>query len=109
VDIEKYEPDIVLIDFAVNDMGPPKLMEALMRKTLSMKSRPIVLLASIHTERCNILTDIDTLRCNVLTDIDSDMDIDTDTDMYGIQSKPSSTAPLTTLHLSPLFLLSPAG
>jgi hypothetical protein len=44
VDIEKYEPDVVLIDFAVNDMGPPKLMEALIRKTLSMKSKPIVLL-----------------------------------------------------------------
>ena len=107
MDIEKYEPDIVLIDFAVNDMGPPKLMEALIRKTLSMKSRPIVLLVNIHTERCNVLTDIDTLQCNVLTDIDSD--IDTDTDMYGIQSTPSSTAPLTTLHFSTLSLLSPAG
>jgi hypothetical protein len=49
VDIEKYEPDIVLIDFAVNDMGPPKLMEALIRKTLAMKSKPIVLLVRLKT------------------------------------------------------------
>ena len=41
--------------------------------------------------------------------IDTNTNIDTDTDMYGIQSTPSSTAPLTTLHLSPLSLLSPAG
>jgi hypothetical protein len=32
VDIEKYSPDLVLIDFAVNDYGPPKLMDALIRK-----------------------------------------------------------------------------
>ena len=89
MDIEKYEPDIVLIDFAVNDMGPPKLMEALIRKTLSMRSRPIVLLVNIHTERCNVLTDIDS-------------DIDTDTDMYGIQSTSSSTH-----HITPLSSLSP--
>jgi hypothetical protein len=34
VDIEKYIPDLVLIDFAVNDYGPPKLMDALIRKVL---------------------------------------------------------------------------
>ena len=28
VDIDRYEPDLVMIDFAVNDYGPPKLMEA---------------------------------------------------------------------------------
>lgn len=54
VDIEKYEPDIVLIDFAVNDMGPPKLMEALIRKTLSMKSKPIVLLVRRHIFLWNV-------------------------------------------------------
>eukprot|EP00596_Hydrurales_sp_CCMP1899_P003781 CAMPEP_0119042780 /NCGR_PEP_ID=MMETSP1177-20130426/16151_1 /TAXON_ID=2985 /ORGANISM="Ochromonas sp, Strain CCMP1899" /LENGTH=459 /DNA_ID=CAMNT_0007009789 /DNA_START=278 /DNA_END=1657 /DNA_ORIENTATION=+ len=47
VDIENYEPDIVLIDFSVNDMGPPKLMEALIRKTLAIKSRPVVLLVNL--------------------------------------------------------------
>lgn len=46
VDISRYTPDLVLIDFAVNDYGHPKLMEALIRKTLSMPSKPIVLLAN---------------------------------------------------------------
>ena len=50
VDIDHYQPDIVMIDFSVNDQGPPKLMEALLRKTLSMKSRPIVLLVSEWSE-----------------------------------------------------------
>jgi hypothetical protein len=43
VDIDHYEPDLVMIDFSVNDLGHPKVMEALIRKTLSMKSKPIVL------------------------------------------------------------------
>ena len=47
VDVDHYEPDLVLIDFSVNDMGSPKLMEALIRKTLSLKSKPIVLLVSL--------------------------------------------------------------
>ena len=47
MDVDHYEPDLVLIDFSVNDMGSPKLMEALIRKTLSMKSKPIVLLVSL--------------------------------------------------------------
>ena len=45
--VDHYEPDLVLIDFSVNDMGSPKLMEALIRKTLSLKSKPIVLLVSL--------------------------------------------------------------
>ena len=47
VDVDHYEPDLVLIDFSVNDMGSPKLMEALIRKTLSLKSKPIVLLVCL--------------------------------------------------------------
>ena len=31
VDIDRYEPDLVLIDFSVNDYGHPKLMDALIR------------------------------------------------------------------------------
>ena len=51
VDIDKYEPDLVMIDFAVNDDGHPKLMEALIRKALSMKSKPIVLLANMWYDK----------------------------------------------------------
>lgn len=47
VDIDKYQPDLVLIDFSVNDYGHPKLMEALIRKVLVMKSRPLVVLANL--------------------------------------------------------------
>lgn len=34
VDVEKYSPDIVLIDFSVNDYGPPKLMDSLIRRVM---------------------------------------------------------------------------
>lgn len=47
VDLEKYQPDVVLIDFAVNDYGHPKLMDALIRKILIMPSQPIVLLVNL--------------------------------------------------------------
>lgn len=47
VDIDKYSPDIVLIDFSVNDYGHPKLMEALIRKVVVMKSSPVVLLVNL--------------------------------------------------------------
>ena len=42
---------------AVNDYGPPKLMEALVRKTMQMKSAPLVVLVNLwvyfhcHTTR----------------------------------------------------------
>lgn len=39
VDIEKYSPDLVMIDFAVNDYGPPKLMDALLRKVRRVMAR----------------------------------------------------------------------
>ena len=47
MDIEKYSPDLVMIDFAVNDYGPPKLMDALVRKVLSLPSRPIVVIVDL--------------------------------------------------------------
>lgn len=47
VDIDRYKPDVVLIDFSVNDYGHPKLMEALIRKVLSMESQPIVVLVNL--------------------------------------------------------------
>eukprot|EP01036_Dinobryon_divergens_P033821 gene33821-43703_t len=47
VDIEKYSPDLVLIDFSVNDYGHPKLMEALIRKIWIMKSSPLILLTNL--------------------------------------------------------------
>lgn len=47
VDLERYSPDLVLIDFAVNDYGPPKLMDALLRKVLSMPSKPVVAIVDL--------------------------------------------------------------
>ena len=47
VDIEKYSPDLVLIDFSVNDYGHPKLMEALLRKIWITKSSPLILLTNL--------------------------------------------------------------
>lgn len=47
VDTEKYSPDLVLIDFSVNDYGHPKLMDALIRKATAMKSNPIVVLVNL--------------------------------------------------------------
>lgn len=47
VDIQRYSPDVVLIDFSVNDYGHPKLMEALLRKVLTMKSSPFVVLVNL--------------------------------------------------------------
>ena len=47
VDIERYNPDLVLIDFSVNDYGHPKLMEALIRKVLQLKSKPLVVLVNL--------------------------------------------------------------
>jgi hypothetical protein len=46
VDISRYSPDLVMIDFAVNDYGHPKLMEALIRKSLALPSNPIVMLVN---------------------------------------------------------------
>jgi hypothetical protein len=47
VDLDKYAPDIVLIDFSVNDYGHPKLMDALIRKVLMLPSKPIVLIVDL--------------------------------------------------------------
>ena len=47
MDIEKYSPDLVLIDFSVNDYGHPKLMDALLRKVLMLKSKPIVAIVNL--------------------------------------------------------------
>jgi hypothetical protein len=47
VDIENYKPDLVLIDFSVNDYGHPKLMDVLIRKTLSLSSNPEVVLVNL--------------------------------------------------------------
>ena len=47
MDIDKYSPDLVLIDFSVNDYGHPKLMEALLRKLLIVKSSPLILLTNL--------------------------------------------------------------
>lgn len=48
VDIERYTTaDMVLIDFSVNDYGHPKLMDALIRKCLSMPSSPLVVLVNL--------------------------------------------------------------
>lgn len=47
VDFEKYKPDLVLIDFAVNDYGHPKLMDTLLRKVFEFDSDPIVVLVNL--------------------------------------------------------------
>lgn len=47
MDIEKYSPDFVMIDFAVNDYGPPKLMDALIRKLLLLPSKPVVVIVDL--------------------------------------------------------------
>lgn len=47
VDIDQYSPDLLLIDFSVNDYGHPKLMESLLRKVLVMESQPIVVLVNL--------------------------------------------------------------
>jgi hypothetical protein len=36
-----------MIDFAVNDYGPPKLMDALIRKVLMLPSRPVVVIVDL--------------------------------------------------------------
>lgn len=51
MDIEKYSPDLVMIDFAVNDYGHPKLMDALIRKVLTMPSQPVVLLVNMWVHK----------------------------------------------------------
>jgi len=47
VDVDRYQPDLVLIDFSVNDYGHPKLMDALLRKSLSFPSKPLVVLVNL--------------------------------------------------------------
>lgn len=45
--MERYAPDLVLIDFAVNDYGHPKLMDTLVRKALLLPSNPVVTLVNL--------------------------------------------------------------
>lgn len=53
IDIERYSPDLVLIDFSVNDNGHPKQMDGLIRKALALPSQPIVLLVNLWvTKHC---------------------------------------------------------
>ena len=51
VDIDEATPDLVLIDFAVNDYGHPKLMDALLRKALALPSRPEVVLVNLWVQK----------------------------------------------------------
>ncbi len=52
IEIDLYQPDIVLIDFSVNDYGHPKLMDALIRKTLQMgkEYKPVVALVNLWVQ-----------------------------------------------------------
>jgi hypothetical protein len=53
IDIEKYSPDLILIDFSVNDYGHPKQMDTLLRRAVSLPSRPVVLLVNLWvTKHC---------------------------------------------------------
>lgn len=53
--MDRYQPDVVLIDFSVNDYGHPKLMDALLRKALSFPSRPLVVLVNLWVHiRCPV-------------------------------------------------------
>lgn len=47
VEIDHYRPDIVMIDFAVNDIGHPKVMDALIRKVKVLPSFPLVVLVNL--------------------------------------------------------------
>ncbi|KAJ1440527.1 hypothetical protein B484DRAFT_443404 [Ochromonadaceae sp. CCMP2298] len=48
VDVDKYpNVDLVLVDFSVNDYGHPKLMDALLRKTLTLASQPVVAIVDL--------------------------------------------------------------
>jgi hypothetical protein len=48
IEVEQYQPDLVLIDFSVNDYGHPKLMDALIRKSLSLgQNRPVVAMVNL--------------------------------------------------------------
>jgi hypothetical protein len=47
VDFERYSPDLILVDFAVNDYGHPKLMDGLLRRLLMFKSEPIIALVNL--------------------------------------------------------------
>jgi len=48
IDIEQYQPDLILIDFSVNDHAHPKLMDALIRKALMLGNRqPVVAMVNL--------------------------------------------------------------
>jgi hypothetical protein len=47
VDMDLFQPDLVFIDFAVNDYGHPKLMDSLIRKALALPSSPVVVLVNL--------------------------------------------------------------
>ena len=48
IEIDRYQPDLILIDFSVNDMGHPKLIDALIRKTLLLGAKqPVVAMVNL--------------------------------------------------------------
>ena len=50
IEIDHYRPDLILIDFSVNDYGHPKLMDALIRKLLRLggnEYQPVVALINL--------------------------------------------------------------
>ena len=52
IEMDHYSPDLVLIDFSVNDYGHPKLMEGLLRKAMVMgKEPPVVALVNFWVEK----------------------------------------------------------
>jgi hypothetical protein len=53
IELERRKPDLVLIDFSVNDYGHPKLMDALIRKALMLGSeskQPVVALINLWVD-----------------------------------------------------------
>jgi hypothetical protein len=47
VEIENINPDMVFIDFSVNDYGHPKKMDALIRKVMLLESAPVIVLVNL--------------------------------------------------------------
>lgn len=52
IEMDHYSPDLVLIDFSVNDNDHPKVMEGLLRKAITMGNKPpVVALVNFWVER----------------------------------------------------------
>lgn len=54
IEMDHYSPDLVLIDFSVNDNDHPRVMEGLLRKAMTMGQRskpPVVALVNFWVER----------------------------------------------------------